>query len=96
MKQHVHHISKKITEHTKNTVRQVRAKPYHVRMQVIRLLTVLASFIVVLFWVMLLKWQFRLEPEVKQREIEKTKIISEGVLRVYDESKNVIDKKENN
>lgn len=96
MKQHVHRISKKLTEHTKNTVHQVRQKPYHVRMQVVRFLTVLASFVVVLFWVMLLKWQFRLEPEVKQREVEKTKIISEGVLRVYDESKSVIDKKENN
>lgn len=96
MKHHVRRISKKITEHTKNTVEQVRQKPYHVRMQLVRMFTVLASLIIVLFWVMLLEWQFRLEPEVKQREIEKTKIISEGVLRVYDESKNVIDKKANN
>lgn len=96
MKQHVHRISKKLTEHTKNTVRQVREKPYHVRMQVVRLLTVIASFIVVLFWIMLLKWQFQVDPIAKQRDVEKKNIISEGVLRVYDESKSVIDNKETN
>lgn len=85
-------FSKKIHHHTRKAVRSVRAKPYHVRMQLVRIGTVIGGVCIVLLWISLLKKQLQIDPVVKKQEVQKKAVISEGILKVYDKAKNVTNK----
>ncbi len=77
----------KIHHHARRAVHAVRAKPYHMRMHLIRTLTAIGGLCVVLLWITLLKHQLAIEPVVKKQEVEKKQVISEGILRVYNKAK---------
>jgi hypothetical protein len=76
-------ISDHIKDHTIKKVREIKQKPYHIRMHFVRVFTFIAGILIVLGWIILLKYELKIDPSVKEENNEKTNIISESILRVF-------------
>jgi uncharacterized membrane protein YgaE (UPF0421/DUF939 family) len=82
-----HPTNQNIKHHVKSAVYALRSKPYHVRMYIIRVGTIIVGLFIALLWIMFLKHQLAIEPYVLKQETEKKQIISESILKVYDQAK---------
>ncbi len=78
-----------IKKHVKNAMHAVRSKPYHVRMYIVRVGTIIIGLIIALLWIIFLKYQLAIEPHVLKQEVEKKQIISESIFKVYDQAKDI-------
>ena len=81
-------MRKHIVHHTKRIVHHVRGKPYDVRMQITRFLTVFCCALVVLLWITLLKRQLQVDPTVKKNDQVNKNLFQDQVIRVFSDSKN--------